>query len=341
MVSVLGEKVFWPGFETDTFFYNRPLAITPGGVVLSYRKVDGSPQLITTTDWGTGPSTNIADTCDLSLETNFNGFKAALTNAGDLFFATEKRWKDENNKTVYRRGICKGCDFVPIVLDEIEYHILGYDNIDISALSVTRNGEVLVFCAFDFDDGQYRLYVMDLPGGNPRAIFTSYNFIKSIRLSSTGDKILFSYTPNELDSDVPCVISLNGSNMIELSTPSIGDTLISPREAAISPDGNWIAFPKSIPDGTFFKRGVAFIRSDGSEYHFVHCIDFSSSPLSFLANGNSVIFCRQLTHYNKEEEKTYYLNDLFLVDVDKDQPNVRNITRTPEIDERAPVVLLQ
>jgi|GEM_PF-6735562 len=340
MVLNLFNRDSWIGFETENFFSNRPLGITPGGVVLSYREVDGSRQLITTTDWGTRPSTNIGDTCDLSVDTSFAGVKAALTNAGDLFFAAEKRWKDKNNKTVYRRGICKGCNFVDIVLDKIEKQYVGYDNITISALDVSRDGKVLVFCAFD--DVQYRLYVMDLPGGNPRAIFTSYNPIISIHLSSTGDKILFSYSPKGSDvfSSEPCVISLNGSNMIQLSTPSMGGEYV-PESAAISPDGNWIAIPEYIHDDTFFKDGVAFIRSDGSEYHFVHCKDVKSDPLSFLANGKSVIFCGQVTHYNEKEKKTYYLNDLFLVDVDKDKPDVRNITKTPEISETAPVVLLQ
>jgi len=319
---------------------------------LSYLYSDESPQIITTTDWGTGTKTktNICNACGLDKNSTVP-YNVAITNAGKIFFSGRKFFEEfdphtKTNISVRYTGVYtsmdngSNCSFVPIALDEIENNYLGHDNIeDIYSLNVPKDGNVLVFSAYD--NSRYLLCAVDPSGQNLRIITTSNEPIHSIRMSSTGDKILFTKGFQWSDKETLWTISLNGDNMIQLTTPPPNkDIEIATKSANISPDGSWIAYPFSdYGDNPLY--GIAFIQSDGSNYHWVNTGDKDVSPvtsinsISFLANSKSIIFSGNIYTENNDSL------DLFILDIDQNSPNLSNITNTPERDELYPVVLLQ
>jgi len=337
----VGEGTSWSGLTT-TASSHWPLAITPGGVILSYWEAEHGDKIITINNWGTGTRTDIGTACNIntnSLEPN----SVAITNAGRLFFRAETCRKEASHygtRTVCTRGIYTAMangtsfSFVPVVLDETEYNKLGHDNIDIESLSVSRNGEVLVFSAYE--NYEHRLYAVDPSGQNPQLLAISDGEINSIHLSSSGDKILFDYTPPGASKSVPCVVSPGGTNMVQLSALPSGDAYVDAESAAISPDGTWIAYGEGIISENP-QVGIAFIRSDGSEYHSVNtgqgAFPIPSNPITFLANGNSIIFSGASMVASSRQM------DLFVLNVDKNLPQLRKITDTPLVDEFRPVVL--
>ena len=337
----VGEEASWSGLTT-TASSHWPLAITPGGVILSYWESEEGDKIITINNWGTGARTDIGTACNIntnSLESN----SVAITNAGRLFFRAETCKKEASRygtRTVCTQGIYTAMangtsfSFIPVVLDETEYNTLGHDNINIESLSVSRNGEVLVFSTFE--NYEHRLYAVDPSGQNPQLLAISDGEINSIHLSSSGDKILFDYTPPGASQSVPCVVSPDGTNMVQLSTLPSGDAYVDAESAAISPGGTWIAYGKGVINENP-QMGIAFIRSDGSEYHFVNtgqgAYPIPSNPITFLANGNSIIYS------GASLAATSRQMDLFVLNVDKNLPHLRKLTDTPLADEFHPVVL--
>ena len=334
MVLDLEEEVWHSGFATGDF-YHFPMGITPGGVVMSFRaNKTGGGKIITTTNWGTGPPTDIGATCGVRIDSNVYNCRntAAITNSGRLFFKATKCWEEFDHetskyKTVCKGGIYNGCNLIPIK-----------DDIRPASFAISQNGKVLVFSSHDYPNLP-RLYAADPSGQNLRVIITSDSTINSIQLSANGDKILFDYSIQGSDVAVPCVISLNGENM--MIPPIENRYSINAEYAAISPDGNWIAYALTIMDETP-QFGIAFIRSDGSEYHFVNtgahgATPFAGDPISFLADSNSVVFSGGVLNY--QEGMSYEQLDLFILDTDKDHPNLINLTNTAETDEVSPVVV--
>ncbi|MCD6475986.1 MAG: choice-of-anchor D domain-containing protein [Anaerolineaceae bacterium] len=344
MVWDLKETTIWKGLTSTTNHWNK--AITPDGVVLSYWENEDGDQIITKTNWGTGTSINICTACGLKKDST-DPENVAITNAGRIFFSGEICWKVWNPQLELYSEQCdtgiytsmadgSGCQILPVSLDQMEYNLgEGHARVrDINSLNVSRDGKVLVFSACV--DSRNHLYAVDPTGNNLRVIATSAMPIDSIKISSNGNKILFDYTPTSGSySAVPCVVSPNGGNLKQLSTPPSWEEYIAAENAAISPDGSWIAYPKGILSENS-QMGIAFIRSDGSDYHWVNLGDLGVIPgptISFLANGKSIIFTGAVAMQNDSQL------DLYLLNVDKDRPNLRNLTNTPDKDEICPVVV--
>jgi len=319
------------------------IALTPGGTVLSYWNGDPD-QIVTTMDWGAGRQTDIGSVCGLCGDRRFDPQKIDITDNERLVFSAAKCWEEETNygtRTVFRDGIftawADGSDgrFIPIVLDETEYDVIRYDSFEARAVSVSGNGNLVVFSTYH--DGEYCLYAVDASGGNLRKIASSQSGIDKIQENGVGDQIMFDYTNPSYQTELH-LLSIQDGSQINLS--AISDMSLFTESAAISPDGKWVAcIGGTIGGDSENKYGIMFFKSDGSSPHFVDPTQYfivppSSSPLAFTRNAGSVVFSGvdvSVSQVNRQ-------SDIFAIDVDPVDPGLRNLTNTPNVNEFYPVL---
>ena len=291
---------------------HRIVAMTPNGVVLSLWNNAHPDKFFTTTDWGRGQQTDIyAALGATNGPFDFQGSECLdITDSGRLFF----KYGDQYDKDGIYTIMANGTDghFVPIVINQAEFDGSGFDTIYPDALAVSGDGKVLVFSQDDFyvyHDHNARLYSVDPSGENLQILTSSNDDIDRIYVSHSGEMILFDYTTPE-DKTVLCTVSSNGGTVVNLT--DVSNLTLFHSTVDISPDGNWVAaVAGSIQDNTI---GIAFIRTDGSSYHWMDLgsegIQPSSSlPLSFNLSSKTVAFC------GYDETGARKLFDIFAVDI--------------------------
>ena len=256
-----------------------------------------------------------------------------IADSGRLFF----EYSDQTG-THYHSGIytimADGSNghFVPIVINQEEFDWYGFDSISVESLSVSGDGNLLVFCALT--DAKDTLYAVNPAGENLRKLVepVSYSDIYRIDVSHSGNMIMFEYTPPDESKRVLRTVPSNGGGVVELGKGS--DLTLHNSTAVISPDGNWVAaVAGGVQDNTI---GIAFIRTDGGDYHWVDTGEeglgpHPSLPLSFSLDGKTVVFCG----YEAASGGTF---DIFAVNNDRERPNLRNLTNTPELSESWPLL---
>jgi hypothetical protein len=315
--------------------FRQTVAMSPGGVVVSFWETDPE-KIIATTDWGRGAQTDIGAACGLCEDRYLSPQRIAIDDSGRLFFMGSKCWEEDTNyggtRMVYQDGIYTAlpdgtdCRYVPIDLDPQEGN--GVDSIHVDGLSVSGDAQKLVFSLSADYGSTYHLYSIHPSGVGLRLLASSEGEISTVEVSDFGDRVAFEYNPDfdtvlgSVSPDGGAVVNLTAASGLELY----------PEYACISPDGNWvvtIGVDMTHPQNPL---RLALIKSDGSEARWLDTGNITPvyNHIDFTLDGRSVAFVGADT--TVPADRRY--SDIFAVDIDVDQPNLRNLTNTDTISEQ-------
>mgnify|MGYP001814900636 FL=1 len=143
---------------------------------------------------------------------------------------------------------------------------------------------------------------------------------------------VFKYQPNPESSGKELgVVSIGGGTVInvkDVTGINTNDSYIN--NGCISPDGSWIA-ARSTQATT--AHNLFIMTSDGSEWRVLDTGSISAlTECQFHPDGKSIIFTGLDTSLSQDSRKT----ELYAVDLDKENPNIRNLTNTQDLSEQNP-----
>ncbi len=328
-----------PGKEITTQVPEIVGITDAGVVVLHYNSADKDYKtLLGVPDWGRGVPIDLIKVSHPQVEVCAHD-TGGVDVSGDGRVVFNGEWYNEENWD-WDHAIC--CIFMNdgfrsrrILKDDYQYNTFRFHE----PLSISYDGLKLVFahgCSL------HSIH----PSGADGKLLTSLGAptcpkIRYVNISDSGNLALFSYCTEFGDETTTVLhsISTSGTSPVNL-TEKTGLTTIW-ESAVASPNGEWIAaigIDPSRPSDSDLRFRILLISADGVYHRWVDTKNICPSyiyynpKICFTRDNKSIIFA------GHDSLAILKYSDIFAVNIDENHPNLRYVTKTPEISEKEPVL---
>jgi len=218
--------------------------------------------------------------------------------------------------------------------DEIRYKKILRNNYPIYYISLSQNGQKIVFEMEDSKDKR-NIYIIDSNGENLKRLTNYDDWQSSPSWSPNGEKIVFNRHIMGEGWKIH-LIDADGTHIERLTNNYSPD--VEERSPTWSPDGKWIAFEETNFNYKKVKESIHIVLINPKtkeRYEFPSLIPqklLTIRSMCFSPDGKKIAF--EGEDYSKYDE--YGRSNIEIYTIDIDGKNLKNLTNTPEGAELNP-----